>query len=442
MFEKLYLILGCIEILIIFIFIGKYLFFEKFFCTLRSWYLFFGTFLLGEVIICFFDRTDEMLILSCFVSFGLLVFLSRKKHKIKGVFLILPVSGIFFSIILLPVLLLYLFQNSMDSIFNMTISWMWIFDVLFWVGFIFFVWKRKRWICYNEVIDHRTLSKWERNLINTSCLFLLVLSVLLISVDEFKIASPYAKFFVGFGIFTIIVLDISIILLVVQGNGKTYFQQAAMLNEYFLKAQLEHFKTYQETQRETRRVYHDMKNNISCLYNLILEGENEEAIKYVKRLNEQVQKIDKEIHTGNDIVDAILNEKYANAKKDGITFSINGKLANLTVDAIDLCTIFSNAIDNSVEALKDSSVLEKELQIKFTQQNEMQFLMFRNLIGKYETKSSFFTTKKNPLYHGFGLENIRLAIEKYQGHMEYHIENVGHQKYFVLEIILFMQPTT
>lgn len=37
---------------------------------------------------------------------------------------------------------------------------------------------------------------------------------------------------------------------------------------------------------------------------------------------------------------------------------------------------------------------------------------------------------------------MRMAIEKYQGHMEYYIENVGAQKYFVLEIILFMQPTT
>lgn len=442
MFEKLYLILGSVELLILFIFIAKCIFFEKFFQRLQLWYFYFGIFLFAQVIISFSDTEGEMQLLLTFIFFVLLVFLSRKKQRIKGIFLIFPIAGIILSVIIIPVFLLYLFKNSLSLIINTCMSWMWIFDVLFWISFIFFIWKRKTWIRYREVIYNRTLSKWEKNLINTCGLFLLVISVLFLGVDEFQIASPYSKFFVATGILVIIVLDITIIALVIQGNGKNYFQQAAKLNEYYLKAQVEHFKTYQETQIETRRVYHDMKNHIFCLYNLILEGKSEEAIKYAEKLNDQVQQIDKEMHTGNDIVDAILNEKYVNARKEGISFSVNGKLGRLSVEAIDLCTIFSNAIDNSVEALKDNTVLRKELQIQFTQQNEMQFLMFRNQIGEHEVKSSVFNIKKNPIYHGFGLGNMRMAIEKYQGHMEYYIENVGAQKYFVLEIILFMQPTT
>lgn len=47
-----------------------------------------------------------------------------------------------------------------------------------------------------------------------------------------------------------------------------------------------------------------------------------------------------------------------------------------------------------MEALKDNTVLRKELQIQFTQQNEMQFLMFRNQIGEHEVKSSVFNIKR------------------------------------------------
>ncbi|WP_312650242.1 sensor histidine kinase [Aminipila sp.] len=318
-----------------------------------------------------------------------------------------------------------------------------IFDIIFWISFILFLWKGKNWRrCFDEVIQNRTLSKWERNLINTTGLFLLMFSVLVVCVDEFKIASLYAKCFVGFSILIVAFLETSIIAMVIQGNGKTYFQQAAILNEHYLKAQLEHFRTYQETQRETRRVHHDMKNHIACLYNLILEGKYDETNKYILGLNTQIEQIDRELHTGNDIVDAIVNEKLANAKKDQISISIEGKLGYLTVDAMDLCTIFSNSIDNAVEALKESYVPEKEMQIQFKQQNAMQFLMFRNPVEQGKSTLTFSTTKGDYINHGFGLGNIRMAVEKYKGYMEYYLENDGKQNYFVLEIILFVHPAT
>lgn len=441
MFERVYIIIGCIELLILCILIGKYIYFEKYFERVTSWYYYVTVFILSEIISCFFDKEGEIQILIPFVFFSLLIFLSRKKQRIRGIFLVLPVTGIILSVIITPIFITYLFKNSMDSIINIFYLRIWVYDVLFWISFILYIWKKKTWIRHNKVIRNRILNKWERNLINASGLFLLALSFLLIGVDELQMVSPYSKVFVSFGIVIIIVLDITIISLVVQGNGKSYYQQAASINEYYLNAQLEHFKTYQETQREVRRIYHDMKNHISCLQYLLIDGKREEAIKYISKLNEQVQQIDKEIHTGNDIVDAIVNEKYVNAKKEGITFFIDGKIGKMGVDAVDLCTIFSNAIDNAVEALKNSSVSKKELQIQFTSQNDMQYLMFQNRFDQNQEKSAF-VSPKNPLYHGFGLENIKMTIEKYQGHMQYHIETIEEHNLFVLEIMLLMQSTT
>lgn len=437
------MIIGSLELLIILILIGKYIYFEKFFHNLRTWYFYIGAFLFSEFVICFFDKEGEIQSVLPLLFFSVLVFLSREKNKLRGLFLVLPISGMIFSVMIIPISFLYLFSKSMNSIINTDISWMVILDTIFWISFILFLWKGKKWRRrFDEVIHNRTLSKWERNLINTTGLFLLMFSVLVLCVDEFKIASLYAKCFVGFGIFIVAFLEASIIAMVIQGNGKTYFQQAAILNEHYLKAQLEHFKTYQETQRETRRVHHDMKNHIVCLYNLILERKYEEANKYILDLNTQIQQIDKELHTGNDIVDAIVNEKLANAKKDQISISLEGKLGHLTVDAIDLCTIFSNAIDNAVESLKDNYFPKKEIQIQFNQKNGMQFFMFRNPVEKGESTLSFFTTKRDYINHGFGLGNIRIAVEKYMGHMEYYVENDGKQNFFVLEIILFVHAAT
>lgn len=439
MFEKVYLISGSIELLILFILIGKYIYFEKLFYHLRTWYFFWGTFLFCEIILSFIDKEGSIQVALVFLYFSGLVFLSRKTQKIRGLFLIFPIAGMLFSIISIPISFMYLFSESMNSIIDTDTSWMGIFDFVFWIGFILFLWKGRGWKRrFDEMINNRTLSKWERRIINTAGLFLLLFFFLLLSVDEFKVASLYTKSFIGFGIFIVVFFEILIIAMVIQGNSKTYFQQAAIINEHYLNIQLEHFKTYQATQREIRRVHHDMKNHITCLFNLISEGKNEEANTYILGLDLQIQQIDKELHTGNDIVDAIVNEKYAKAKKDQISISLEGKLGYLTVAAIDLCTIFSNAVDNAMEALKDSYVPEKEIQIAFKQQNEMQFFIFRNPIRHEKSTYSFFTTKKDYHNHGFGLDNIRMTVEKYKGQMNYYIENDGAQNFFVLEIILFM----
>lgn len=440
MFEKVYMVMGCAELLLLMILIGKYIYFERFFRHLRSWCIYLGLFISCEILLCLLDKEDIVQIALSFAFFSALVFLTRKSKKIRGLFITVPVTGMILSFVVLPVSLIFLFSESMNSIIDHSTSWIWIYDVIFWIGFYLFFWKVKK--RFDELLMNRTLSNWERNLINMTGFFLFIFTTLVVCVDNLKITSFYAKCFVCSGIFIIAFLETSIIAMVMQGNGKVYFQQAAVLNEHYLKVQLEHFKAYQETQRETRRVYHDMKNHISCIHNLILKGRYEETSKYLMDLNTQIHNINKEIYTGNEIVDAIINEKQSNSVKDQISISIDGKLGYLPLDPIDLCTIFSNAADNGIEALRDSLVSDKVLEIQFKRQGEMQWIMFRNPVKRRKTAFLSVTTKGDYINHGFGMGNIRLAVEKYKGHMEYHLENEGDLQYFVLEILLFVHNTT
>lgn len=440
MFDKVYMIMGCLELLLLMILIGKYIYFEQFFHHFSMWCFYLVLFLLCEVLLSFFYNEGLVQIALSYVFFSGLVFLTRGSKKIRGMFITVPITGIILSLVILPFSLIFLFSETMNSIIDHSTAWMWIFDVLFWIGFYLFFWKVKK--RFDESLMNRTLSNWEKNLINMTGLFLFIFTMLIVCVDEFKIASFYAKCFVGSGMFIIVIMEVSIIAMVIQGNGKIYFQQAAVLNEHYLKVQLEHFKTYQESQKETRRVYHDMNNHISCMHNLIQQGRYEETSKYLTDLNTQIQDIKKELYTGNDIVDAIINEKLSNASRDQISISIEGKLGYLPVSPIDLCTIFSNAADNGIEALRDSHIMDKVLEIRFKSQGEMQWIMFRNPVEHIGSAFLSVTTKGDYINHGFGLGNIRLAVEKYQGHMEYRLETDGDFQYFVLEILLFVHNTT
>jgi hypothetical protein len=245
MFEKAYMIMGCTELLLLMILIGKYIYFEQFLHQFRLWCIYLVLFLVCEALACFMDNGGLAQIALCFMFFSGLIFFTRKSKKIRGIFITVPILGMILSLVILPVSLIFLFSESMNSIIDHSTAWMWIYDVLYWIGFFLFFWKVKK--RFDESVINRTLSNWEKNLINMTGLFLFIFTMLIVCVDEFKIASFYSKCFVGTGIFIIVFLEASIIAMVIQGNGKVYYQQAAVLNEHYLKVQLDHFKAYQET---------------------------------------------------------------------------------------------------------------------------------------------------------------------------------------------------
>jgi hypothetical protein len=438
MFEIVYETIGCLEILIFLILIRKYIYLEKGFESTKGWRLFFGLFVLSQILGIVLDKSDEFNIFITFLFFIGYSFVTRPRNKIRAIFLVIPITGMMLSVIMVPYSIVYLFSDSMETIINAnTTTWVWV-DVAFWFVLIWFIIKGKTWrVKFNQVARYRVLARWERNLLNGTGMLLFLFFMLVVCIDSLGVPSAYAKGFVVSGMIAVVLLETAIVAMVMQGNHKMYFQNLAIVNEHYLKTQLEHFKTYQQTQIQTRRIRHDMKNHIACLYQLMQQQNFNEAKKYIAALNEQVEHIDHELHTGNDIVDAIVNEKRTLATQYNIHIVVDGQMGSLQVEAIELCTIFSNALDNAIEALMSSSIKTKEIQIDFKTKNLMQFIMFRNPIESGQYNEGLHSTKGDPIHHGFGLDNINLAVKKYNGQMACRVEEEAGQQYFVLEIILF-----
>ena len=73
---------------------------------------------------------------------------------------------------------------------------------------------------------------------------------------------------------------------------------------------------------ELRRMRHDMKNHLSGILGMVNAGQTKEASDYIqKMLDDGIGTGADEIsHTGNIVVDSLVNHKYALAQKDGIQF--------------------------------------------------------------------------------------------------------------------------
>lgn len=89
------------------------------------------------------------------------------------------------------------------------------------------------------------------------------------------------------------------------------------------------------------------------------------------------------------------------------------------INAVDLYTLFGNAIDNALEAVID---LEEGYRVISLTTKLNGDLLSVNLKNYYDGDLKFKnnlpqTTKGDKNYHGFGLKSIKSIVEKYGGDM-------------------------
>ena len=163
---------------------------------------------------------------------------------------------------------------------------------------------------------------------------------------------------------------------------------------------------------------HDLKHQIAALRDLPAGAERDRVI---GELEQAVLIYDSAVHTGNASLDTVLTEKSLTCESRGIEFSCiidEGCLAGM--DAVDLCTLFGNALDNAIEAtaqIEDPDARLVSLHVK--RQGSLARITVENSCkGEVELGRGLpQTTKGDAAWHGFGLKSIKMIAERYGGNM-------------------------
>ena len=172
-------------------------------------------------------------------------------------------------------------------------------------------------------------------------------------------------------------------------------------------------------QTETRAFRHDIKNNLMITQMMMDEGHFEEAKEHIKDMLGNVSSLSQKYATGDDMLDIIVSIKADRMEELGIAFTLDGVVdGGLKMKPMDMCSIFANALDNAIEAASACESASISLNIKRT--DKFFILKITNSTsGKVDTDklmtSSGYTSKKDKDHHGFGLMNIRRAVEEYNG---------------------------
>ncbi|WP_148551769.1 ATP-binding protein [Paraclostridium bifermentans] len=197
--------------------------------------------------------------------------------------------------------------------------------------------------------------------------------------------------------------------------------------------QYKYYLNLQESQNKVKKLYHDMNNHILCINSM--STDKEDINKYIDNIRKELNQF-KEIHnTGNMILDIILNEKQniCNENNIDLTCDVNFSKCNF-IEMTDVCSIFSNILDNAIEACNKTSMDKKYIKIRGTLVKSYYVIRCENSkINKLEIKNSkIITSKKDKFIHGIGLKSVKSSLKKYNGDLE--IEDFKNK--FLLQIYI------
>ncbi|HFL3154639.1 TPA: sensor histidine kinase [Clostridioides difficile] len=188
-----------------------------------------------------------------------------------------------------------------------------------------------------------------------------------------------------------------------------------------MNMQYKYYLNLQEYQLKIRKLYHDMNNHIICIQNVY--GKNEFADKYIKDINKQIKECNTIFNTQNMILDVILSDKKSICDMNNIYFLVDINFLECNfIEMPDICSIFSNIIDNAIEAcikIKDTSI-QKKIKLRGTVINRLFVIKCESTkINEVVLKNNkVITSKKDSFLHGIGISSVKSSVEKYNGNVE------------------------
>ncbi len=205
--------------------------------------------------------------------------------------------------------------------------------------------------------------------------------------------------------------------------------------EQFLKAQLKHLDEILVVQKQLKKFRHDFDNFAIGLEAYIENNDFISAKTYLEGMKQNIHSGKNIVETGNVALDAMLSTKRSIAEGKGISVTSRIQIPeNLSIDSMDICIIFGNALDNAIEACEKCKGADKEIDITIAYHKKSLFCKIENTA--IPPKSIVYsTTKADKKNHGFGLENIKSTLEKYGAEPDIEYKN-GR---FILKFVLFIK---
>lgn len=230
-------------------------------------------------------------------------------------------------------------------------------------------------------------------------------------------------------IIAIFAYNIACIMMIYITESRDNYKRLSTISQNIIESQQQYYSLVNEKQQEIKSIRHEMKHHIYSIYSLYKANNLSEMEQYIKQLVDTTDMSEEILQTGNDIVNAILNDAQSRYKSENIIIRLEGGFPKeLYVLPMDLCVIFANTVSNAVEAIQR---MEREegityyIDIRIRHFMDDLYINIRNPVSKRADINirNLRTSKQNKDLHGFGVKNVIQRVEKYHGAVNLIYEN-------------------
>ena len=149
--------------------------------------------------------------------------------------------------------------------------------------------------------------------------------------------------------------------LIITRNKNKHLSEENAINAKLVKTQEEYYKMLLNKDEETKKFRHDISSHIYCMHILLINEEYDELDRYFTRIGSSLSELSVSVNTGNKLIDAIINDLLI--KHPNTTINWTGSIpGDITLNSMDLCTVFANVLSNAFEASKSINVYVKVLE--------------------------------------------------------------------------------
>ena len=184
-----------------------------------------------------------------------------------------------------------------------------------------------------------------------------------------------------------------------------------------------YYKVAKENNENASMIKHDLKNQIQIAY--AMRNKNDNFVNILEDIDAELDKVNTNIYSKNEILNTVLLLKKIEAKKFDINmvYKIDKSISLDSMKDSDVCKLFSNLLDNSIEASKKTD--DKKILLKLCKRNDYIVLICENTYKEELRKNilGFLTTKENKKEHGYGIKIIKSISDKYGGEMNIQAKN-------------------
>jgi len=186
-----------------------------------------------------------------------------------------------------------------------------------------------------------------------------------------------------------------------------------------------------ESEKQISIYRHDLRHRLQTIYAMLQEGEPKEAMEYISASQEALSNVKAKHWCANPVLNAVFTAYFRQAEGEGIRIEADMDIpASLSIDAVELSTVFANALENAIHAVKKLPRERRVICCKCIRYPQLMFSVSNPYKGKVRFDGNGCPVSGIPS-HGTGTRSIAAYCEKHGAACRYKAE----EGWFTIQIV-------